>query len=140
MSMEEVNYFDLTKRITIPNDEQRRTTLVFGHLSASLRRAAGRGFLDHIYSTSFRDGVRLYKVVMPDVPKRESEIFKNPWVRNNMEIYEELLGKGYSPAQAERLVHTLGVAKCAILTYLSNGITDEEMSKYNELMHNLFSE
>jgi hypothetical protein len=70
----------------------------------------------------------------------EEKILKSPWISSNLELYEELLDKGYSPIQVARLICTLGVVKCNILTFIEDGLKDEEKSAFNEFIHKIFSE
>jgi hypothetical protein len=141
-----VDYFDLTNRIKIPDyDENVRTQLSLGIAAASMHRALGRSFIEILKRPGIRDGIRLYKTVMPDnlsITQKdvEGKILDNPWVSDNFVIYQELLREGYSTVQAGRLIWTLGVVKCGILPFLKDGLNDKEKSYYNKFIEKLFSE
>jgi len=141
-----VDYFDLTNRIKIPDyDENVRTQLSLGIAAASLNRALGRSFTETLERPGIRDGIRLYKALMPDsisITQKdvEGKILDSPWVSDNFEIYQELLRQGYSAVQAGRLIWTLGAVKCGILPFLKDGLKDEEKSYYNKFIEKLFSE
>jgi hypothetical protein len=141
-----LDYFDLTKRIKIPEyDENIRSILQLGIIASSSKRAIGKSFKEYLESSSLRDGIRLYKALMPDsttITQKniEEKILKSPWISNNLELYEELLNKGYSSIQAARLICTLGVVKCNILTFIKDGLKDEEKFAFNEFIHKIFSE